>query len=108
MISTHILDTYLGQPVCSVLVKLYNHENELLTQAYTNKDGRILAADFTIEELPVGNYALEFFTQNYYQSLNVDTFYTKVVIHFSIKNSQQHYHIPLLISPFSYSSYRGS
>ena len=108
MISTHILDTYLGQPVCHVLVKLYNDKNEVLTQAYTNKDGRILTTDFSIEALNIGNYSLEFFTQNYYQSLHIDTFYTKVVIHFSIKNNQQHYHIPLLISPFSYSTYRGS
>ncbi|ALH94876.1 hydroxyisourate hydrolase [Acinetobacter equi] len=108
MISTHILDTYLGTPASDVLVKLYDDQNKVIAQAFTNQDGRILATDFALNEINTGDYSLEFFTKNYYKSLSLETFYPKVVIHFSIQNDQQHYHIPLLISPFAYSSYRGS
>lgn len=108
MISSHILDTHLGQPACNILVKLYNHNNNLLAEAYTNNDGRILASDFSLTHLQEGQYSLEFLTQPYYENLQLETFYPKVMIHFFIKNPQDHYHIPLLISPFAYSSYKGS
>ena len=108
MISSHILDTHLGQPARHILVKLYNHHNDLLAEAYTNNDGRIMASDFALDDLEAGEYSLEFLIQPYYDKLQLETFYPKVIIHFFIKNPQDHYHIPLLISPFSYTSYKGS
>ena len=71
-----------------------------------NQDGRI--ANFGETTFAEGHYSLEFFTAEYFENLNIETFFPKAVIHFSIKHSVQHYHIPLLISPFAYSTYRGS
>ena len=108
MISTHILDTHLGQPASQVQVKLFNAQGQLLAQAETNLDGRVTADAFALNDIQTGDYSLEFATQNYFQQQNLATFFPKAVIHFSIQNTAQHYHIPLLISPFAYSTYRGS
>ena len=106
MISTHILDTGLGKPASNVLAHLFNEQGLLIGKATTNQDGRI--ANFGEITFAEGHYSLEFFTAEYFENLNIETFFPKAVIHFSIKHSVQHYHIPLLISPFAYSTYRGS
>lgn len=108
MISTHILDTHLGQPAAHVGIKLFSSDGRLLASALTNQDGRVSAADFALDSIQVGDYSLEFSTQAYFKAKNLETFFPKAVIHFSIRNIEQHYHIPLLISPFAYSTYRGS
>ena len=106
MISTHILDTALGKPAQDVLVKLYAADGALLGEAKTNQDGRV--SDFNIGALVAGSYAIEFAIQPYFKKLAIETFFPKAVIYFSVSNPEQHYHIPLLISPFAYSTYRGS
>lgn len=108
MISAHILDTHLGKPGTDVKVILYNAQNELITQSKTNEDGRISTTDFALEHLPSGDYSLEFLIPVYFQALNLDTFFPKVLIHCSIQDSIKHHHIPLLISPFGSSTYEGS
>ncbi len=108
MISTHILDTHLGQPAAHVEIKLYSGDGQLLASALTNLDGRVSAVDFALEHIYIGDYSLEFATQAYFSEKNIETFFPKAVIHFSIRDIDQHYHIPLLISPFAYSTYRGS
>ena len=108
MISTHILDTNLGQPARQVEIKLLNANAELLATALTNQDGRVSAADFGLAEITEGDYSIEFAIQAYFQQQNLATFFPKAVIHFSVTDANQHYHIPLLISPFAYSTYRGS
>lgn len=108
MISSHILDTTLGQPAPNVIVKLFNDRGQLLAEANTNQDGRVTAADFALTDILAGDYSLEFATQSYFKQQNIQTFFPKAVIHFSILDPVQHYHIPLLISPFAYSTYRGS
>lgn len=108
MISSHILDTHLGQPARGVETKLFKADGELLATALTNQDGRVLAADFGLTQLEVGDYFMEFATQPYFAHKQLATFFPKVVIYFSIHDASQHYHIPLLISPFAYSTYRGS
>lgn len=105
MISTHILDTHLGQPATQVMVRLYADQT-CLAEAYTNADGRI--SGFDVTDLATGIYALEFDVGTYFQQKNTDTFFPKAVIHFYVQDITQHYHIPLLISPFAYSTYRGS
>ena len=105
MISTHILDTHLGKPAANVKVRLYA-DQDCLAEAYTNADGRVSA--FEVSHLTTGLYALEFEVGAYFQQKNTDTFFPKAVIHFHVADSNQHYHIPLLISPFAYSTYRGS
>lgn len=106
MISTHILDTHLGKAASNVSVKLYAAEGKWLAESVTNADGRV--SDFDLNQVEIGNYRLEFQTADYFQGLALETFFPKVVIHFSVTDSSQHYHIPLLISPFAYSTYRGS
>jgi 5-hydroxyisourate hydrolase len=106
MISSHILDTNLGKPAANVLIKLFDAEGSLLGEASTNADGRV--TDFGLTEFNRGAYSLEFATSAYFDALGQETFFPKAVIHFYVKDASQHYHIPLLISPFAYSTYRGS
>ena len=108
MISTHILDTHLGQPAANVVVKLLNEAGEILATAQTNQDGRISTESFGLDALPVGDYSLDFAVADYFKSLYISTFFPKAVIHFRVEDAAQHYHIPLLISAFAYSTYRGS
>jgi len=106
MISTHILDTHLGKPATDVVVRLFAEDGRLIREAKTNADGRV--SDFGMTEFKVGAYSLEFFTSAYFEGLGLETFFPKAVIHFYVKDASQHFHIPLLISPFAYSTYRGS
>ncbi|MCL6247978.1 hydroxyisourate hydrolase [Acinetobacter sp. ANC 4945] len=106
MISSHILDTNLGKPAANVRIQLFNADGELLGSAQTNADGRV--NDFALKDFTAGAYSLEFATAEYFQTLNTETFFPKAVIHFYVKDASQHFHIPLLISPFAYSTYRGS
>ena len=108
MISSHILDTHLGRPASNVEVKLFSASGELLAVAKTNSDGRVTAADFGLDQIDVAEYSIEFMTQAYFSAQNIPTFFPKAVIHFSVTDAHQHYHIPLLISPYAYSTYRGS
>lgn len=106
MISTHILDTTLGQPAKNVTVKLYTEDDQLLAEAQTNQDGRI--SDFFLSNMVAGTYRLEFLVAPYFKHLGLPNFFPKVVIYFQLNDVTAHFHIPLLISPFTYSTYRGS
>ena len=106
MISTHILDTHLGKPATDVVVRLFAEDGRLLAETKTNTDGR--GRDFGIVDLKKGMDSVEFFTSAYFEGLGLETFFPKAVIHFYVKDAFQHFHIPLLISPFAYSTYRGS
>lgn len=107
MISTHILDTHLGKPAAAVTVKLFNAENHtLLGQGQTDADGRL--KDFGLTNFLVGEYQLEYDIAPYFAAKQLDTFFPKVCIQFHVHNPQEHFHVPLLISPFAYSTYRGS
>jgi 5-hydroxyisourate hydrolase len=108
MISTHILDTHLGQPAANVVVQLLDENGAILATAQTNADGRITQEAFGLKTLQAGNYSLDFAIADYFKSLYINTFFPKAVIHFKVEETAQHYHIPLLMSAFSYSTYRGS
>ncbi|MCH7337186.1 hydroxyisourate hydrolase [Acinetobacter sp. NIPH 2699] len=108
-ISTHILNASLGQPAVGVLVQLFqqtDHGLVLRDEQFTDVDGRVKA--FETISLTEGDYQLIFNIAEYFQSLAVESFYPRVCIDFKVADIQQHYHVPLLISPFSYSTYRGS
>ncbi|PWT94591.1 MAG: hydroxyisourate hydrolase [Blastocatellia bacterium] len=111
-ISTHILDTSSGAPASGVAVCLEVQNNDEswqeLSHAWTDQDGRV--KPFFLVEQPVGegSYRLVFDTEPYYSSLSLDCFYPQVTVAFKITDSSQHYHVPLLISPYGYSTYRGS
>ena len=111
-LTTHILDTSMGTPAQGVEIKLYKRNDsslKLINSAKTNEDGRcnepILSGDLFEE----GCYEIEFNIGHYYATKEIDCPFLKdVVIRFYISNSDENYHVPLLISPFSYSTYRGS
>ncbi len=109
-ITTHILDTTKGKPAKGVNIILFQQQDtnwQQLAEGITNADGRIsnLLADNII--LPFGIYKLKFETQAYFDASFITSFYPFVEIIFNV-NSQEHYHIPLLLNPFGYSTYRGS
>lgn len=109
-ITTHILDTTLGKPAHGVSISLHQQTgNEWTTVAegVTNKDGRIPDLLETGLTLPIGIYKMRFEVQAYFDELSVKAFYPFVEIIFNV-NSGEHYHVPLLLNPFGYSTYRGS
>ena len=110
-ITTHVLDTARGRPAAGVPVTLEVEAAGgwiLLGKGTTNADGRIsdLLSDETVAE--VGVYRLIFDTARYFASNNTEAFYPQVTVVFKIENTDTHYHVPLLLSPFGYSTYRGS
>ena len=114
-ITSHILDTSIGKPAQGVLISLMQQQGDnwpLLGSAETNADGRV--ADFTgssgmaSDVLPAGIYKLTFYLTQYYEQTKRSSFYPQVDITFEIEGDGQHYHVPLLLNPFGYSTYRGS
>jgi 5-hydroxyisourate hydrolase len=109
-LTTHILDTTKGKPAFGVHVILYHHKKEEwieVTKGVTNNDGRIpdLLKKGTVMEL--GTYKLKFETQSYFAKQSIQTFYPFVEITFQV-TTEEHYHVPLLLNPYGYSTYRGS
>ncbi|HED6006966.1 TPA: hydroxyisourate hydrolase, partial [Campylobacter coli] len=113
-LSTHILDINSGQPASNVKVELYNLDQNRqwvkISEKFTKKNGRI--ADFLpyekTENRSFGVYKLKFYTKDYYISHKVDSFYPFVEVSFELLKDQKHYHIPITLSPFGYSTYKGS
>ena len=100
-LSTHVLDTSAGRPAAGVAVRLETRGGELLGEGVTDADGRVGAIG--PERLERGAYRLRFDT-----GLYVEGFYPEVVVVFTVADPDQHYHVPLLLSPYGYSTYRGS
>ena len=107
MISTHILDTSLGNPAQGVLVELSvqdKNEWKLISSEPTNADGRItFNCPYT-----AGTYKLTFQIENYFKKNNVKPFFMVAPVIFNITDTSRKYHIPLLLNPYGYSTYRGS
>ncbi|MBC7826983.1 MAG: hydroxyisourate hydrolase [Chitinophagaceae bacterium] len=109
-ITTHILDTTAGKPADGITIILYAGQNDEWTEmsrGKTNNDGRITDLLKKDEWLQKGIYKLRFETKDYFDKKLVETFYPYVEIIFEIQ-SIEHYHVPLLLNPFGYSTYRGS
>jgi len=109
-ITTHALDTSVGKPAKHMLITLQtlrHHEWKPMSVGVTNSDGRISDVLAPGRLLIPGIYTMTFNTSNYYKSSNQKGFYPKVSIQFEVKDNS-HYHIPLLINPFGYTTYRGS
>lgn len=106
-ITTHILDTARGVPAANVTVRLEQCEDEvwqMLSEKITDDDGRAQLLDF----MPTaGIYRLTFEVGSYFQKQKITSFYPRIEIIFSI-SEKNHHHIPLLLSPFGYNTYRGS
>ena len=111
-ISTHILDVSRGAPAGGVAVRLeLQNTNESWTElshAWTDDDGRVKPFFLVEEPLSGGTYRLIFDTEPYFAGLDIEFFYPQVTVVFKIEDAAQHYHVPLLISPYGYSTYRGS
>ena len=109
-ITTHVLDTARGQPAAGVRVTLESVGEtkgaSLTFEAVTDQDGRMRQPlPWSVER---GVYKLTFDTATYFASQGDEAFYPEVSVVFEIKDTSQHYHVPLLLSPFGYSTYRGS
>jgi 5-hydroxyisourate hydrolase len=110
-LTTHVLDTMHGRPAAGVSLRL-SREGEVVRSAITNQDGRVDPPLLTGEQLTAGRYRLEFDVGEYYRDMGValpdPPFLEVVVIDFGVSDAASHYHVPLLVSPFGYSTYRGS
>lgn len=114
-LTTHILDTMHGCPAAGVTIRLYRYEQGEKTplgSAITNADGRTDVPMLREEAFEVGVYQFEFNIGDYFRSRGVKSegpsFLEVVPVRFGIDDVEAHYHVPLLTSPFSYSTYRGS
>lgn len=110
-ITTHVLDVSLGRPAAnvSVILEAQSARGEWAEAARgtTDGDGR-LREWAAAKALPAGIYRLTFDTRGYFAAGKISSLYPQVVIVFEVRDAQEHYHIPLLLSPFGYSTYRGS
>lgn len=109
-ITTHVLDTALGQPARGVSICLEQKTGEtwaLVGAGKTDADGRLktLMAETSLTK---GTYRITFDTASYFAQSGRSTFYPEVSVVFAVADPEQHYHVPLLVSPFGYSTYRGS
>jgi 5-hydroxyisourate hydrolase len=111
-ISTHVLDTALGRPAIGVAVALEQIDaNGAVTQigaGTTDLDGRLRDMLPPGHSLAAGDYRLRFSTGAYLEHAGHDVFFPTVTVEFRVADAKSHYHVPLLLSPFGYSTYRGS
>jgi 5-hydroxyisourate hydrolase len=111
-ISTHVLDIAQGKPAKGVPVRLERQAApghwQRLAAAHTDRDGRCSQLLPDDEALTAGLYRLAFDTASYFAALKIDTLYPRVEITFQVRESESHFHIPLLLSPNGYTTYRGS
>jgi 2-oxo-4-hydroxy-4-carboxy-5-ureidoimidazoline decarboxylase len=114
-LSTHVLDTHAGRPAVGIAIELYEFAGEkahCIDTAITNADGRTDQPLIAGRPLPIGRYELRFAVGNHFRSRGIESgdppFLDIVPLRFSIAEPEGHYHVPLLCTPWSYSTYRGS
>jgi 5-hydroxyisourate hydrolase len=110
-ISTHVLNTATGKPGAGIAVTLERQAAsgwERLGQGKTDADGRVGDLYPAGKPLQTGAYRLLFETGAYFKAQGQKTFFPRVEVLFQVEKADEHYHVPLLLSPFSYSTYRGS
>jgi 5-hydroxyisourate hydrolase len=105
-LSTHVLDTSLGAPAAGITVVLETVDGQAVGDGITDGDGRV--GSIGPERLDEGDYRLRFASGGYFSGRGVDAFYPEVVVVFTVADADQHYHVPVLLNPFGYSTYRGS
>ncbi len=113
-LTTHVLDTARGMPAAGVRIELHARgaRDELLAHAVTNADGRCDAPLLQGDAFRAGEYELMFFAGDYFAAQGFDLpqprFLDKIGLRFGVADAQRHYHVPLLVTPWSFSTYRGS
>lgn len=114
-LTTHVLDTARGLPAEGMKIDLYGIEGEAWTYIatkWTNSDGRTDGPMLPVDQFKAGQYELLFYAGAYFDkiglSLGSPKFLDEIPIRFGISDRSSHYHVPLLVSPFSFSTYRGS
>tara|TARA_B100001750_G_C15238524_1_gene461754 strand:+ start:147 stop:497 length:351 start_codon:yes stop_codon:yes gene_type:complete len=113
-LTTHVLDVFSGKPGKGIKVDLYyvkNDQKEKLNSVILNNEGRTDQALIDGANFKEGQYEIVFFVGDYFKKITEIPkipFLDDVVIKFGISNAKEHYHVPLLVSPWSYSTYRGS
>ena len=111
-ITTHVLDTTHGHPAAGVAVRLeLRHDSDqwlFIGQGETDADGRLRSLMPEAGSVPPGTYRLTFDTGGYFDAHGLRSFYPQVAVTFEVVQGEAHYHVPLLVSPFGYSTYRGS
>jgi 5-hydroxyisourate hydrolase len=111
-ITTHVLDTAHGRPAAGVRVALERLENRndwrLVGRGETDADGRLRTLMPEAESAPPGIYRLTFDTAAYFATQGITAFHPHVTVTFEVVQGEAHYHVPLLLSPFGYTTYRGS
>lgn len=110
-ITTHVLDTSKGKPGAgiSITLEFLSSGNwKEIGSGSTNSDGRLPTLLPDGHKLEAGTYRIQFETKKYFDAQNLKCFYPNVPVIFEIEDTNQHYHVPLLISPFGFSTYRGS
>jgi 5-hydroxyisourate hydrolase len=103
-VSTHVLDAVLGRPAAGVTVQLLD-DRGVVAEGTTDADGR---CRLTEDATAAGPHRLVFGTGEWFAGQGRETFWPEVVLAFAVREPAEHHHVPLLLSPFSYSTYRGS
>lgn len=110
-LSTHVLDTSIGRPAAAVSVRLQQQHGATWTDVFmgvTDSDGRLPSLLPPSVTAGAGGYRLTFEVGAYFRTRGVESFYETVSIDFVVRDTAAHYHVPLLLSPYGYSTYRGS
>ena len=105
-LSTHVLDAVTGGPAVDLAVRLESADGIVLADRRSDGDGRV--TDLGPDRLEPGGYRVLFATGEWFEARSTDAFYPRVTIDVTIAPGVGHYHVPLLLSPFAYSTYRGS
>ncbi|MFF0946042.1 hydroxyisourate hydrolase [Kocuria sp. CPCC 205300] len=105
-VTAHVLDSVTGTPARGIAVTLEAPDGTSIATAETNTDGRV--PELGPETLESGDYRITFATGEYFAGRELPTFYPFVTVNFTVQAEERHYHVPLLLSPFAFSTYRGS
>ncbi len=111
-LTTHVLDTMHGKPAANLRICLLNEVDDLLKDVLTNIDGRLDQPLLQGNAMIAGTYRIVFHVGDYYKGMLIKStkplFLNKIPVEFGIDMDHDHYHVPLLVSPYGYSTYRGS
>ena len=113
-LTTHVLDTASGIPACGIRVSVYSvskNQRSLIKDVTTNADGRCDAPLLEGALFKAGTYELVFYVGDYFSKKSTNAspaFLDEIPVRFSVTDAAAHYHVPLLVSPWAYSTYRGS